>query len=94
MIVVTRIDRIDRFAHSLAELAAIIHELKQKKVSLRATEQPIDTSTAAGRCFLQMLGVFAEFKTAIRNERPMKGISKAKAEGRCKGRPTSIEGFT
>jgi hypothetical protein len=26
---------------------------------LKATEQPIDTGTAAGRCFLDMLGVFA-----------------------------------
>jgi hypothetical protein len=25
---------------------------------LKATEQPIDTSTAAGKCFLDMLGVF------------------------------------
>lgn len=30
---------------------------------MRATEQPIDTSTAAGKCFLDMLGVFAEFET-------------------------------
>ena len=29
----------------------------------KATEQPIDTSTAAGKCFLDMLGVFAEFET-------------------------------
>jgi hypothetical protein len=28
-----------------------------------ATEQPIDTSTAAGKAFLDMLGVFAEFET-------------------------------
>lgn len=30
---------------------------------LGATEQPIDTSAAAGKCFLDMLGVFAEFET-------------------------------
>ena len=69
-------------------------ELEQKSVSLRATEQPIDTSTAAGRCFLQMLAVFAEFETAIRKERQMEGISKAKAEGRYKGRPALIDAET
>ena len=37
--------------------------LKAKGVALRATEQPIDTSTAAGKAFLDMLGVFAEFET-------------------------------
>jgi DNA invertase Pin-like site-specific DNA recombinase len=30
---------------------------------------PIDTSTAAGKCFLDMLGVFAEFETNLRRER-------------------------
>jgi CBS domain len=28
--------------------------------------QPIDTSSAAGKCFLDMLGVFAEFETNLR----------------------------
>src|SRR4028119_1518769 len=60
-IVVTRIDRL---ARSVADLAAIVRELEQKNVSLRATEQPFDASTAAGRCFMQMLSVFAEVKTA------------------------------
>ena len=65
MIVVTRIDRL---ARSVADLAAIVRERKQKNVSLRATELPFDASTAAGRCFMQMLSVFAEVKTAIRKE--------------------------
>jgi hypothetical protein len=90
MIVVTRIDRLARF---VADLAAIVRERKQKNVSLRATEQPFDTSTAAGRCFMQMLSVFAEVKTAIHKERQMESISKAKAEGCYKGRPASIKGL-
>jgi DNA invertase Pin-like site-specific DNA recombinase len=38
-----------------------------------------------------MLGVFAEFETAIRKERQMEGISAAKAAGVYKGRPASIK---
>jgi DNA invertase Pin-like site-specific DNA recombinase len=57
---------------------------------LKATEQPIDTSTAAGKCFLDMLGVFAEFETNLRRERQLEGIAKAKAAGVYKGRPVSI----
>src|SRR5215208_1366620 len=87
-IVVTRVDRL---ARSIADLAAIVRALESKGVTLRATEQPIDTSTAAGRCFLQMLGVFAEFETAIRRERQLEGIAKAKAEGVYKGRKPSID---
>jgi hypothetical protein len=31
--------------------------VKSRGAALKATEQPIDTSTAAGKCFLDMLGV-------------------------------------
>jgi Helix-turn-helix domain of resolvase/Resolvase, N terminal domain len=47
--------------------------------------------TAAGKCFLDMLGVFAEFETNLRKERQLEGIAKAKAEGVYKGRPASID---
>jgi DNA invertase Pin-like site-specific DNA recombinase len=70
-----------------------IHELKAKSVSLKATEQPIDTSSAAGKAFLDMLGVFAEFETSLRRERQLEGIAKAKAAGvyAGKGRRRSVD---
>jgi DNA invertase Pin-like site-specific DNA recombinase len=87
------ITRIDRLARSLRDLQNIVHDLRQRGVTLKATEQPIDTSTAAGKCFLDMLGVFAEFETNLRKERQMEGIARAKANGvyAGKGRPTSID---
>src|SRR5271169_7122934 len=63
---------------------------RRAALSLKANEQPIDTSTAAGKCFLDILGVFAEFETNLRRERQLEGIAKAKAEGVYKGRPASI----
>ena len=60
-------------------------------MKLKATEQPIDPSTPAGKAFLDMLGVFAEFETNLRRERQMEGIAAAKARGVYKGRPASIE---
>ena len=63
------VTRIDRLARSLEDLQDTVHELKAKGVALKATEQPIDTSTAAGKAFLDMLGVFAEFETNLRRER-------------------------
>jgi DNA invertase Pin-like site-specific DNA recombinase len=60
--------------------------------ALRATEQPINTATAAGECFLDMLGVFAEFETNLRRERQLEGIAKAKAAGVYKGRKPTISG--
>lgn len=85
------VTRIDRLARSLRDLQNIVHELKQKGAYLKATEQPIDTSTAAGKAFLDMLGVFAEFETNLRRERQLEGIAAAKARGVYKGRPKSID---
>lgn len=39
---------------------------KAKGVTLKATEQPADTATAAGKAFFDMLGVFTEFATNLR----------------------------
>jgi DNA invertase Pin-like site-specific DNA recombinase len=85
------VTRIDRLARSLKDLQDIVHELKAKGVALRATEQPVDTGTAAGKAFLDMLGVFAEFETNLRRERQLEGIRAAKARGIYKGRKPSID---
>jgi DNA invertase Pin-like site-specific DNA recombinase len=85
------VTRIDRLARSIADLAAIVKEIEAKGASLQAIEQPINTANAAGRAFLQMLGVFAEFETNIRKERQLEGIQKAKAEGVYRGRKASID---
>ena len=88
------VTRIDRLARSIGDLQDIVRTLKVKGAGLRATEQPIDTNTAAGKCFLDMLGVFAEFETNLRKGRQMEGIAKAKADGVYKGRPATIEPAT
>jgi len=85
------VTRIDRLARSLKDLQDIVHELKAKGVTLKAIEQPIDTSTAAGKAFFDMLGVFAEFETSLRRERQMEGIAAAKARGVYKGRKPRID---
>ena len=88
---VLTVTRIDRLARSIADLAAIVRQIEAKGAGLSCTEQPVDTSTAAGKAFLGMLGVFAEFETNIRKERQMEGIAKAKAEGVYRGRKASID---
>ena len=85
------VTRVDRLARSVGDLQSIVGELRAKGAFLRATEQPIDTGTAAGKAFLDMLGVFAEFETNLRRERQMEGIAKAKAKGVYKGRKPTID---
>ena len=84
------VTRIDRLARSVGDLQTIVAQLRAKGVALKATEQPIDTGSAAGKAFLDMLGVFAEFETSLRRERQMEGIAKAKAKGVYKGRKATI----
>jgi DNA invertase Pin-like site-specific DNA recombinase len=88
---VLMVTRIDRLARSIGDLQDIVRAVRARGSTLKATEQPIDTSTAAGECFLDMLGVFAEFETNLRRERQLEGIAKAKAAGVYKGRPASID---
>jgi DNA invertase Pin-like site-specific DNA recombinase len=85
------VTRVDRLARSMKDLQDIVYVLKDRGVTLRATEQPIDTQRAAGKAFLDMLGVFAEFETNLRRERQMEGITAAKARGVYRGRKPSID---
>ena len=84
------ITRIDRLARSILDLQVIVKELNEKGVTLTATEQPIDTKTASGKCFLDMLSVFSEFETNLRRERQLEGIKNAKEKGVYKGRKRTI----
>ena len=88
---VLTVTRIDRLARSIGDLQDIVRAVKAKGASLKAIEQPIDTSTAAGKCFLDRLGVFAEFETNLRRERQLEGVASAKARGVYKGRKASID---
>ena len=85
------ITRTDRLARSILDLQLIVKELTDKGVSLVATEQPISTKDATSKCFLDMLGVFAELETNLRKERQLEGIAKAKEKGVYKGGRTKID---
>jgi DNA invertase Pin-like site-specific DNA recombinase len=47
----------------------------------------VDTTSRTGKGILALI---AEFETAIRRERQMEGIARAKAEGRTGGRPKLV----
>ena len=78
--------KLDRLARNMRDLSNIVAELEEKGAALEILDQSIDTSTAGGKAFLQMLGVFAEFETNLRKERQLAGIQKAKEAGKYKGR--------
>jgi DNA invertase Pin-like site-specific DNA recombinase len=78
---------IDRIGRSLGHLVEFMDELRQQGVGIYLHQQQVDTSTAAGRAFLQMAGVFAEFERSIIVERINAGLARARAHGKQLGRP-------
>jgi len=82
--------KLDRLARNLNDLTNIIEHLNSKSAFLEIIDQNIDTSTAAGKAFMQMLGVFAEFENNLRKERQAAGIRAAKAKGKHLGRKASL----
>ena len=73
--------KLDRLARNMKDLLDIVETVEQRGATLEILDQAIDTGTASGKAFLQMLGVFAEFETNLRKERQMAGIAKAKTRG-------------
>jgi len=84
------VTKLDRLARSAVDLLNIVREMRDKGVAFKALDQSLDMTTPAGKLQLQVLAAVAEFETAIRRERQMEGIARAKAEGRTGGRPKSV----
>ena len=86
------VTRLDRLARSVGDLHRIIEKLETKGVAFRCINQSgVDTDSSTGKLMLAILGAVAQFENDIRRDRQMEGIAKAKAEGRYKGRPASID---
>ncbi len=65
----------------------ILNEMKSKKINFIITTQNIDTTTAAGKLFFQILGAFTEFESTLISERTKAGMERARKQGKRIGRP-------
>jgi site-specific DNA recombinase len=77
--------KVDRLARSTGGLARVLEELDGAGVAFRSASEPFDTSTAAGRMMMQMLGVFAEFEREMIVERTRMGLARKAAKGEWTG---------
>lgn len=82
--------KMDRLARSLSHLLEVLALLEARGASFRSLTETIDTHSAAGRLFLQMLGSFAEFERSLIRERCMAGQAAARARGQTWGRPRAM----
>jgi DNA invertase Pin-like site-specific DNA recombinase len=83
--VVTKLDRLGR---SLEHPISLSNGLQECGVDLVVLDQGIDTSTAVGRMFFQILGAIAEH--ALMSERTMDGLAAARARGRTGGQKPKL----
>jgi len=86
--------KLDRLGRSLHHLLTILGELDSFGVAFVSLDDAIDTSSAAGRLFMQMRGAFAEYELAMIRERTRAGLAAARRRGKRLGRPKAIRGST
>ncbi len=86
-LVVTKLDRLGRSLEHLIELSK---HLQDRGVDLVVLDQGIDTSTALGRLFFQIIGAIAEFEHALMSERTRDGLTAARARGRTGGQKPKL----
>jgi DNA invertase Pin-like site-specific DNA recombinase len=86
-LVVTKLDRLGRSLEHLIELSKL---LQGRGVDLVVLDQGIDTSTAIGRLFFQIIGAIAEFEHALMSERTVDGLAAARARGRTGGQKPKL----
>jgi hypothetical protein len=63
---------------------------QSREVDLVVLDQGIDTSTAVGRLFFQIIGAIAEFEHSLMSERTMDGLAAARARGRTGGQEPKL----
>ena len=68
------VTRVNRVCRNNLELQLLGKDLCDSGITLTATEQPISNKNAISKCSLDMLGVFAEYKTNLHRERQLEGI--------------------
>jgi DNA invertase Pin-like site-specific DNA recombinase len=78
--------KLDRLSRSLRDVLTIMERLGEANAGFRSLTEAIDTTTAAGRMLMQMVGAFAEFERAMLRERTKAGLDAARQEGRIGGR--------
>ncbi len=61
--------KIDRFSRKLKDLILVLDDLKTKKINFTSVTEQIDTTSAMGEAFFQIIGVFAQLERGMVKER-------------------------
>jgi len=73
--------KIDRFSRNLKDLIFVLEDLKQKNINFTSVTEQIDTTTAMGEAFFQIIGVFAQLERGMVKERVEMAFDKKISSG-------------
>ncbi|GAA3867939.1 recombinase family protein [Streptomyces lacrimifluminis] len=85
--------KLDRLGRSLIDLVSIVDGLRGRGIGFKVLTgalSAVDTTSADGRLFFQIIAAMAEFERSLIKDRTKAGLEAAKAQGRTGGRPTVI----
>ena len=79
--------RLDRWGRSVTDLLATLQELNHLGVGFISLTEALDLTTPAGRAMAGLLAIFAEFEGEVLRERTRAGLTEARQNDKCLGRP-------
>jgi len=83
---VLKCTKLDRIGRSVKNLIEVVSLLADRGCDLVVLDQPVDTTTATGRLFFNMVAAFSEFEADLISERTRDGLAVARARGHLGGR--------
>lgn len=75
------VHKLDRLTRSIGDLHYLINYFEERNIKLVSVSEKLDTSTAMGRMFVFMLGIFAQWYRENLAEEVKKGMSKRAEKG-------------
>ncbi|MBT4835287.1 recombinase family protein, partial [Candidatus Woesearchaeota archaeon] len=73
--------KFDRFSRNVRDLITFLDNLKAQEVNFTSVTENIDTTTAMGEAFFQMIGVFAQLERGMVKERVKLAFDKKISDG-------------
>jgi DNA invertase Pin-like site-specific DNA recombinase len=83
--------KLDRLGRNLQHILATVKALTDRGVMLVSTSEGIDSSTAAGRMMIGVLGSLAEYERELIKERTALKRASSRANGTKFGRPRKVD---
>ncbi|MEO9003947.1 MAG: recombinase family protein [Ginsengibacter sp.] len=83
--------KLDRLSRSLKDVLMLMEKIQRKEAGFKSLTESIDTTNAAGRMMMQIVGSFAEFEREMLKERTRNGMEAARLQGRIGGRRSKLK---